>query len=244
MAEKTDITNDTPPDVIEQDIARTRAEMSDTVNEIQDRLSPGRIREEARDRIRGGIRNVASRISRSAKERGASLMDTVRSNPMPLAMIGIGAAWLLISRSRYRRTFEEAGSDIREKTGDLGERARSKAEELSGRLRETSGAFAGKTRSSAVQMGRSARDQATAAWDRLQEMIDDNPLGMSLAAFAAGALIGFGIPESRKEAELMGAASESLLSRAKETAQRTIQKAQHAAEKAVQSAEEEFRKTA
>jgi uncharacterized protein YjbJ (UPF0337 family) len=163
---------------------------------------------------------------------------------MPLALIGVGVAWFLISRSRYRRSLEETGSSLREKAGDLGERARSKAEELSGRIRETSGEFAGRTRGSARDLGRSARDRAAVARDRLQQVIDDNPLGMSLAAFACGALIGFSIPESRKEVELMGTASGSLLSRAKETAQRTMQKAQHAAEKAVQSAEEEFRKTA
>lgn len=233
MAEKTDITKDTPPEVIEQDIARTRAELSGTVDEIQERLSPGHIKEKATEKIRGGIRSVSSRISSSAKERGATIMNTALSNPVPLAMIGAGVAWLAFSRSRYRRSLEETGSNIREK-----------AEELSGRLRETGSDLSGRTRDAAGDFGKAAQKQATAAKSRFQHMVHENPLGAGLAAFAAGALIGFSFPETRKEVEVMGTASESLLSRAKERAQRTFQKAQHAAEKAVQTAEEEFRKTA
>ncbi len=246
MAQKTNITKDTPPEMIEQDIARTREEMSGTVNEIQERLSPTHLKEAAKGKIRETVRDATSRIGITARDAGSSILNVVKTYPVPVAMIGIGVTWLIFTRSSAGNgeIMEESTSALREKAGDITEKAQAKAEEWSGQVREKGSALAGRVKESAQRIGRTARESAWGAKDRIQQLIDDNPLGISLAAFGIGALMGFTIPESRKEVEMMGSASESLLSRAKETAQKTIQKAQHAAEKAVHTAEEEFKKTA
>jgi uncharacterized protein YjbJ (UPF0337 family) len=252
MAQKTNITKDTPPEMIQSDIARTRQEMSGTVGEIQERLSPahqatGKLRETARStasRVSRTAREAASRIGDTARDTGMSVMTFVRTYPVPLAMIGSGVAWLMFTRTPAKEKTAERTAAIREKAGDLTGKTRERAEELSGQVREKASEFAGRAKESAQQFGRSARRKAWGAKSGLRQAIDSNPLGVGLAAFGIGALLGFSIPESRKEREIMGSASESLLTRAKESAQRTIQKAQHAAERAVETAGEEFRKTA
>lgn len=246
MAEKTNITKDTPPEMIAQDIARTREEMSGTVNEIQERLSPAHLKEEAKGKIRETVRDAASRIGNTARDTGSSVLNVVKTYPVPIAMIGIGVTWLIFTRSSAGNgeIMEESASAVREKAGAVTDKAKAKAEEWSGQVRGKGSELAGRAKESAQRIGRTARESAWGAKNRVQRFIDDNPLGISLAAFGTGALIGLAIPESRKEVKMMGSASESLLSRAKETAQKTIQKAQHAAEKAVHTAEEEFKKTA
>ncbi len=256
MAEKTNITGEAPPEMIAQDIARTRQEMSGTVNEIQDRLSPGHVKERAREGIRDAasarmsrIRESASTFGRSvqqtAKDTGASVADVVRNNPIPLAMIGAGIAWLVFTRTQNGgAAISEAGSSVKEKAGQLTDIAQSKMQELSSQTREAGSELADKAGRSAASLGRAAQDQARSAGQWIQRMIVENPLGIMFGAFGIGALVGLLVPESLKEKQLMGSASESLLSRAKETARHTIQKAQHAAERAVQSAGEDFKKSA
>ncbi len=254
MAEKTNIrvTPESPPGTIEQDIARTRQEMSGTVNEIQERLSPRHIKDEAKEKIRAStvdrMRNAANRFGDAAQNAGSTAIDAIRSNPIPIVMIGAGIAWLLFSRTR---TGEEAGSMIaqtgstaRAKAGELSGKAQAKLEEISDTARETGAQFAGRAKESASRISRTVQERATDATGWFQKMVQNNPLGMTIALMGVGALVGFLIPESRKEQEVMGSASESLLSRARESAQKAIHKVQHAAERAVESAGEEFRKTA
>ncbi|OGW37931.1 MAG: hypothetical protein A2010_13175 [Nitrospirae bacterium GWD2_57_9] len=255
MAEKTNITRDLPPETIQQDIARTRQEMSGTVEQIKDRLSPAHMGEHAKETIRettadrmNRIKNAASRmggaISSTARDTGSNVLDAVKSNPVPLAMIGAGIAWLMLNRSSAGGRFAERGSALKEKAGEMTGKAQEKLEAVSGQVQEKGSRFTDKARQSAGRFGRSAREQAQATTNRAQDLVRENPLGTLLAVFGVGALVGSLIPESQKEVEMMGSASDSLLTRAKETAQRTFQKAQHAAEQAVHTAEEEFRKSA
>jgi gas vesicle protein len=255
MVEKTDITGDTPPEVIEKDIARTRQEMSGTVGEIGERLSAVHLKEQAMDTIRetttdkvNKMKNTASRIgqniSHTAKESTSTMINAVKNNPVPLAMISAGVAWLMFSRTRGPQALAGRSSALKEQAGELSGKARSKVEELSGQIRESGSEYASKASETAERFRSTARDRASAASTRLQDMIEKNPLGVTLWALVLGALAGFAIPESRKEHEVLGPASESLLSRARETAQRTFQKAQHAAERAAQTAGEEFKKSA
>lgn len=255
MAEKTNITRDMPPGSIQQDIARTRHDMSGTVEQIKERLTPSHVGEHAKENIRetaaegmSRIKSAASRmggaISTSAKDTGSTVLDAVRNNPVPLAMIGAGIAWLMVNRSTAASGLAERGSALKEKAGEMTGKAQETLESVSGQMQEKGSRLAGKAWDSAGRFGRSARDQARTTTTRAQELVRENPLGTLLAVFGIGAMAGFLIPQTRKEVEIMGSASESMLARAKDTAQRTFQKAQHAAEQAVHTAEEEFKKSA
>lgn len=255
MAEKTDITGDTPPELIEKDIARTREQMTGTVGEIQERLSARHLKQEAKDSIRettadkvNKMKNAATRMrqsmSQTAKESGTTVINAVKSNPVPVAMISAGVAWLMFSRTRGPQAIAERGSLFKEQAGELTEKAKGRVGEFSSQIRESGSEYASKASRSAGRFRSTAGERASAAATRLEHMIDQNPLGIALWALAIGGLLGFSIPESRKEKEMMGSASESLLARARESAQQTIQKAKHAAERAVQTAGEEFKKSA
>jgi ElaB/YqjD/DUF883 family membrane-anchored ribosome-binding protein len=111
-------TDDNPPEVeeIRTEIEQTRAEMSQTIDAIQERLSPHRLAQEAQESVKETVRDAtigrAERMmneatdkaeewvdnaSDTARDFGMSFMDTVRANPVPAALAGIGLGWLFMS---------------------------------------------------------------------------------------------------------------------------------------------------
>jgi hypothetical protein len=79
------------PAEVERDISQTRFELALTLDAIERRLNP-------RDLIKKGFDMFEdSLIGRKAVDRSVA---AVRSHPVPFALLGIGAAWLLASSAR------------------------------------------------------------------------------------------------------------------------------------------------
>lgn len=87
------------PDQIRDGIESTRAEMSQTIDEIQERLSPQRLAQQATDAVRdatiGRAGQMMSDARDTAQNAGQSLWTTIRENPIPAALAGLGLGWLL-----------------------------------------------------------------------------------------------------------------------------------------------------
>lgn len=84
------------PEEIELEIQETRSRVDDTISAIQDKIqdkfSPGPMLEQAMDYMR---QNGTSDFI-------ADLTDTIKKNPVPVAMVGIGIAWLMSSDNRHK----------------------------------------------------------------------------------------------------------------------------------------------
>lgn len=72
------------PEEIEHDIERTRAQLSSNIDAIQSRLTPGEMMDEAISYARTSL----------PADFGSNLNKAVRENPIPVALIGLGVAWL------------------------------------------------------------------------------------------------------------------------------------------------------
>lgn len=99
---------------IRRDIEQTRDEMSETIDAIQDKLRPANIVSSATERVKQATTERVRQMTQLAGDaadrmmygRGSSegVMGGIRQNPIPAALIGIGAAWLYMSsRSESRR---------------------------------------------------------------------------------------------------------------------------------------------
>ncbi len=79
---------DRTPEQIEAEVEATRSRLTNTLDEVQDRMAPGPLFEEflAFARARGG-RDMANSVVREA-----------RDNPLPFLLIGAGVAWLAMGR--------------------------------------------------------------------------------------------------------------------------------------------------
>lgn len=85
---------------IRDDIESTRANMSETINAIEEKLSPQRLTQQAKDVVHdatiGRVEHAMNDMTDSAREGGHTLLDTVRQNPIPVALAGIGLGWLIM----------------------------------------------------------------------------------------------------------------------------------------------------
>ena len=127
------------PEKIRADIERTRAQMSETIGAIQDRLRPDELKSQAaqqlnevkeklkeelreqidelKDKVKEEIREAKGKLREATvgkvedmvhnatdkvEHAGESFVETVRANPIPVALVGIGVAWLLMNRRSAR----------------------------------------------------------------------------------------------------------------------------------------------
>lgn len=90
MADTYDDKEDRSPEEIEREIAQTRAEISHTIDAIANRFSANALVDQAINYVRSG----------SGAEFGKSLGTAVIKNPLPVALIGLGLAWLAIGGGR------------------------------------------------------------------------------------------------------------------------------------------------
>lgn len=89
------------PEAIRLQIQRTRAQMGVTIDEIQRRLSPDYIKDQATETLREAASDKVDQITQTAEEKMNSwrtnAMNTIKDNPVPAALIGVGLGWLLLS---------------------------------------------------------------------------------------------------------------------------------------------------
>jgi ElaB/YqjD/DUF883 family membrane-anchored ribosome-binding protein len=99
---------------IRADIQQTRARMSQTVEDIGERLNPERVKQQLKQNLHDATIGKAENMARAAADRvdhtRHNLMDNIRDNPIPAAMVGIGLGWLILNGRRdspdyYDRSF-------------------------------------------------------------------------------------------------------------------------------------------
>jgi hypothetical protein len=75
---------------LERDAERVRAEISDTAEHLKDKMSPGQLMDEVVNYFKDGDTNQLL----------TNLKDQVRDNPLALAMVGSGLAWLMMGSGK------------------------------------------------------------------------------------------------------------------------------------------------
>jgi ElaB/YqjD/DUF883 family membrane-anchored ribosome-binding protein len=229
---------------IRAEIVETRAEMSETIDAIQEKLSPQRLMDEAKQSVRdatvGKVTTMMNTVTDKAAEVGEQVQDQaqqavmyVRDNPIPALMIGAGVTWLLM-RSRGprpdsygyggRSSYSGYPSGPRYRVRDDMPRPGSETS-----WTESASDTAERLKQRATEYGRSAETT-------LERWMRENPLTVGTVALAAGAVIGLGLPRTRTEDAWMGEARDTLVERAQETAQQAVEKVGDVAEQVQQSA--------
>jgi ElaB/YqjD/DUF883 family membrane-anchored ribosome-binding protein len=229
------------------EIERTRADMSETVDAIQDRLSPESLKEQAKDRVKEATVG-------KAQEAGSGIVGTIKANPLPAALTGIGLGWLLVNARRqssaqgsyraeaypydYPSPYDERGSSG-PSPGQAVERARDRAGETATQVQDKAGQVAGQAQDRVSRLGNQARYQAQRASGGFQRMLQENPLAVGALGVGVGAAVGLAIPETTKEHEVMGEARDTFVEKAQEKAQDAQERVQQVAQEAQSAAQQE-----
>src|SRR3954470_8459415 len=85
---------------LERETERTRAELADTLSELRASMAPGRLFERLTDQVTHG----------AAAEYTRNLKDQAVANPIPLAMVGAGLAWLMLSSRSKQPTVSNSAA--------------------------------------------------------------------------------------------------------------------------------------
>jgi len=78
------------PNHIERDLDQTRTRLHGHLGELQQRLTPGQVLDDLMRYFRG----------KEGADFGRSLIESVRGNPLPAAITGVGLTWLMASNPR------------------------------------------------------------------------------------------------------------------------------------------------
>jgi gas vesicle protein len=283
-------------------IEETRAEMSETIEAIQERLNPQHLKEQVKDQVReqfqeakatvreatiGKAEDMVRNVGDTFDEARYGLMETIRQNPVPAALVGIGLGWLFMNRQsapdrRYRRyndqssyyrgsqphygnrqgytgrtsayadTYdarwadqgehgakgslhrvqETAGNVVnsaQEKVSTIADRTQETVSNVVNQAQETASNVASQTQEAVGYIADQAQYQAQRVEDRFQHALYENPLAVGAVALAIGTAVGFSLPQTQRENELLGEARDTLIDRAQEVAQDTLEKVQQVA---------------
>lgn len=205
------------PEEIQAEIARTRGDMDATLTAIEQRLTPGQLVDQGLDYLR----------SSGANEFVHNLGGSVKNNPLPVALMGIGIAWLMATGNRkpsylYAQK-QSSGPGMMQRASEGMSSAKDRAAQSVQGARERVG-----------QLGQTARNQ--------MERVRDQPLVLGAIGLAIGAVMAAGLPRTREEDRLMGEASDRLTEKAKEAGKEQMGKVQQAASAAKDAAMGESQK--
>ncbi len=87
------------PEQIQRDIQQTRAEMSETLDAIRDKLSPGELLDQALNYFKSNSNDNQQGMGETASQWASSVGESIKQNPVPVALIGAGLAWLMLGGS-------------------------------------------------------------------------------------------------------------------------------------------------
>ena len=249
---------------IERELEQTRQRLDVELTEVQERLAPGRLAEEALAYARqAGVAGFSRNLGRS-----------VRDNPLPVTLVGAGLAWLIAADRRG------PPAPSNSETSDLAARARDAAAALQRQAGETQEAFEerayeakarvlGVTRAAqdTVEVFRSRVDEGlTEASRRYGQMRDkaaetlsdgahgasgtvselvgrlqDQPILMGALGLSLGAVIAALLPPTQLENNLMGEAGDSLREQAASGMSDAVSAAGRVAEQTADAAREAAR---
>jgi hypothetical protein len=98
----------TSSDEIRRDIRRTRAQMDETVDAIEERLRPRHLIDDLLEMFRSsGGGSAVSGASHTFKDAGYKIFDKLKQHPMPAALIGAGLVWLMFERDDDGRALRD-----------------------------------------------------------------------------------------------------------------------------------------
>jgi hypothetical protein len=204
---------------IESDIRRTRAELSLTLDALAYQVAPRRL-------IKKGI----DMITQPMKDTAAVWIDfgkAVRANRIPLALIGVGAAWLLAGNLGIGRG--EAADDLGSPDGGISPTAAGKTSRNGVWMHQAAGAARGAARSVGDTAGTvlerageyagyagSAGEQMRSAGETLRAKVEQHPLLIGLAGLICGAAIAALLPSSKREQDWLDATRGELWEKAEQ----------------------------
>lgn len=262
-----DSSSPTDPKQIRFQINQTRRRMDDTINALGRRFEGRHLVDEALHLVRkktenGKMTHLTNQIKRSADTAVHNVVDTVKANPIPAALIGAGIAWYVYSQThdeshshRFDYTQEEdrfrgyadeplvgagdgsVGTPHASESEGMRERIREKAGDIRERSREAVNTVRERAGELGSQVRRRSREIVQGGRERVSTAVERHPLESGLALLALGLVVGLAMPTPRRVRSAIAPGARRLRERGEDMLERGRQVARTAADAAKQEAE-------
>lgn len=248
---------------IEADIEQTRVQMSQTIDAIQERLSPQHLAEQAKEAVYDATIGTAKGV-------GSNMIETIKQNPLPAAIAALSIGWLFrkSANTNYQRpssqyvyrgsaqgryqpytqygyeprpaTYSNAdsGPGVVDRVGDMAGNVKDQAQNIAGNVKDQAQNLSREAVDQVEYYGEQAMEQVDQAKDWLQTTMYENPMALGAVALALGTAVGLTLPNTPVENRVMGEARDTLVEKVQETASETLDKVQSVAQEATSAAQD------
>jgi len=219
------------PATLEREINQTRAEMNQTLDSLERKLTAGQLLDQCLKFF--GIKGT---------EIGSSLGRSLKDNPMPVLLTATGIGWMMFGPSqtrsvvRYNRsTYDEADEGAEEgvmsrmsdkiqsgatathqQFAKTTETAKETVNRTTDKIKETAGIATNTLRETVNKTADYAQAQANEARERFNTLLEEQPLILGAFGLAVGAMIGAAFPSTEQEDRLVGEIRDKALNKGKE----------------------------
>jgi hypothetical protein len=218
----------------EADIAR--AKVSETAESIKAKMTPGQLIDDFTSVFSGGDGSAALQ----------NLKVQIRDNPLPLALVGAGLAWLMLGQGTASNStasiYTQAkgpdalpltGKGLSTSTGDM-------LTEAAGIAASTAQAAVDRVREGAAELGDRVKNTAgTQNLHSAQQLLQQDPLVLAAFGVVLGTAIGTLLPHTSLEDEQLGATSAAVRDKASDVFDQAVEGVKEVAADAYDTIKEE-----
>lgn len=220
------------PEEIERDIDRTRTSLGRTIDELENRLSPGQLLDQALGMAREHGGEFATNLGRS-----------VENNPVPMLLTAVGIAWMMASSNEPRAARRRFGaSDVSGRVAGARERVASgveSAKSAAGAVSERAARARHVVGDTVGHAGERVRLQGDRLRGGFSRLLEEQPLLVGAMGIAVGAALGAALPRTESEDRLLGETSDAATRSVKERARQAYGEARDRAAEMLPSRDEE-----
>lgn len=173
----------TSPDAIRADIEQTRRELGGDVDALADKVTPSKIVDRQKDKVRGAFGSLRNRIMGAADDAGSALSDAGSSvgdvkdrvvakaegNPIAVGLIAFGVGLLAASLIPASQREKDLAEDVKEQAQPLVEKVKDAASEAGRNLKEPAQNAANAVKDAATDAADTVKDEAKDATHQVKD---------------------------------------------------------------------------
>jgi ElaB/YqjD/DUF883 family membrane-anchored ribosome-binding protein len=238
------------PATLEREINQTRAEMNQTLDSLERKLTAGQL-----------LDQCLTFFGMKGTEIGSSLGRCVKDNPMPVLLTATGIGWMMFgpnqtrSAVRYNRyayddaeegaegltakigeTMQSGATATRQQFAKTTETAKETVSRTTDKVKETADRAADALHETVNKTRDIAQSQVKQVRDGFNQLLEEQPLILGAVGLAVGAMIGAAFPSTEQEDRLVGEIRDKTLNKGKELGAQVYEKGSELAKQNIERA--------
>jgi hypothetical protein len=178
----------TSPDAIRADIEQTRRELGGDVDALADKVTPSKIVDRQKDKVRGAFGSLRNRIMGTADDAGSAMSDAgstvgdvkdrvvakAEGNPMAVGLIAFGAGLLVASLIPASQREKDLAEDVKGQAQPLVDNLKDVAGETGRNLKEPAQNAATAVKDAATDAAGTVKEEARDATHQVKDQAQGN----------------------------------------------------------------------